>query len=222
MKIVGTKAELTDREKAFIRTWKRYFRAPGDWATDKMADGTSSFLDWAEFLAPEHVSLSIIEGILAAYAEQDETPVLHAVQRIYRDKTAGAAARPQDGRRCGVCEDTGCFSILQAWPHGLHKPPVFVSVNTARKLPRDCAITEARAPCKCHIGQRVAQRRGVSPSHVDRLWAFRLSGLTERMRLEELVATEGLDPGQDAEAPSPDTGIAEADWPAPQPAVPDI
>ena len=223
MKVTGPKSvEFDDKERQFIRLWKRYFRAPGDWKAESCADGTSSFLDWAEFLAPETVSLNLLDGILAGFAAQDETPALFAVKRAYSDKTAGAAHHVQPGQECGVCRGTGVFEVALAYANYPSGHGVPLNASTARKVPRTSRVSVATVPCKCSVGARVASRRQFPPAGIDRFWPFRLAGLTERLRLEELLVTDGLLPGQDAAPPDTGTGIAESDWPAPQLATPEI
>ena len=181
-------AELTDnerkapneREQTLFRAMKRHFGGcPGDWTGRAMADGISSFLDWRDWLAGGHVSMELLDAVLAdlaaTWTEAHKYPAIRLVQARYRAKQRHA---PTDAPRAEcVCRGSGIIIIATVYQGNVTYPvhPDHPVPAPIAHVHRD-AVTLTSYPCRCSVGDKVTAgwwAKGSEPSANDRAELFK-------------------------------------------------
>lgn len=173
------RATFTERERTFIRTWKRLFGStPADWSIPQVLEGISSFLDWRELLNREATSLDVLEDCLRLLKRQTGYPSFGDVVREYNRKTnraQGGAGRAAGGvlPKCSACHDTGVvlFATL------LRQGRVFC---LDPRLPRPVLrggeyIGTGTAPCVCAAGDRQQAHWGLDHGARQRCYRNRMT-----------------------------------------------
>jgi len=154
---------FTDNEAWFLRVWKRsYGGTPRDWSEREMNAGTSSFLDYRDWLARHERTISkdlverFFEGWKPTYDRK--TPALRELRDWYRDHTrAKVSDAAGTGRaRCRQCHGAGLLVVLVGE----------LKQGGVRLIKPDCSLAPgsftrtytSTVPCHCTDGDRVNQR----------------------------------------------------------------
>lgn len=152
--------EFTEREKAFIRAYKRFFpHPPSDWAEGDIARGTSSFIDVSEWLTQSHATIEqITAGIGDVASGGEKRPSLAQIANAVRKRMAATPAGDARMPRCGLCQGTGFVLVVCDFAAG----------NGGKVLPAREIIPAKRAgtnaiPCRCSVGLKKCEHYHQKP-----------------------------------------------------------
>ena len=150
----------------FQRLYKDYFTAPGDWHEKDIAAGTSSLINWLEWVPRDKVSASLLQILFQKLADGNAKPTLHNVRSAYQRQAGANRPNTDPSQKCGACDDTGVVPVAVSWVNR----GVSALIPPGKPVPREEPFPNA-VFCRCSIGQ-VHQARKQRPT-TDRLWHAR-------------------------------------------------
>lgn len=181
MKTSDPAHEMTDIEKQFIVGYKEIVgRAPGDWTTERVRSGTSSFLSYRGLLRSHGSSLDLLLSCVENINNRNRCrgyPAFRDVEREYKYRS-GKTVRPSDARHqtCEICHGSGIVIVATLARRG----KTYLLRSPTRLGPGEQVIENSSA-CKCSAGQRQAVKwfggaeGGAMPQDmIARLWSARL------------------------------------------------
>ena len=146
-------------EQLFIRRWKHNFEtSPRDWTPQGMKRGTSSFIDWAEWLNRSDVDINIVLQILNKF---EKPPSIRSVKFEY-NRTGIFSKKREKIPHCDRCDSTGLRFIVR---HSANERRMIANPN--RQFSRMTNPAVNTCPCDCPRGKRNAGSWGFEISSDD-------------------------------------------------------
>lgn len=170
-------SQFTDNEQRFIRAYKRNWSCPRDWARSAMEDGTSSFLDWREWMDSPTFSIRVLEEVLEKHAGREYPPRLREIKEEYNRRTNRQGPAESTHNNCLRCGNSGVLYVVQDKQRGGNKP-VIPPARTGHRFDKAEVTT---IPCDCDTGYRLSQKK--TPSDGIRLYDYHPATLEKLQRV---------------------------------------
>lgn len=156
--------KFSPKQAMFVRIFKRHFSAPRDWTPEAISRGTSSALDWLEFVEDNRTSMDLVENVLKELREEirrGDRPTFSQFRRSYLQKAGRWNSRRLDtppGEECAYCWNSGyvhaLFVVESGKEYGVYTKTQHRGSQGAYSRP---------VPCLCSRGQIFQERYRADP-----------------------------------------------------------